>query len=238
MTFTGKKCVLAVDLLIVVDWERVLLIERRDWGEPGKLYLPGGHVDADNRTCKLLPPELRNPPDPSVRHAAVREGEEEVHLTLSVDDISAWCWLDRIGRDPRETEPNEDRRVSKCFVAFCTSEQVADCYADSDALESVLPYIDALTEENLGFDHWEAIEKLQKEQQRLKDFWSKQLYHNCARLKQANASQENMEPAIRIKWEGKQAIMIVVPVSRKSNFEAPIVSCPFCGQPCLPPLKD
>ena len=234
MTFPGKMCLLVADLLVVVDWKWVLLIKRRYWGEPDKLYMPGGYMDADNRNCTLLPVHQRTPPDPSVKHVPVREAEEEVHLVVSVDDVKGWCWLDKIGRDPRELIDGQNRLISRCMIVHCTREQVAKCYPNSEVLEILYPEIDSLRKEHMGFDHWEAVEKLQKERQRRIDFWQEVgdgcYDHNCEELQTINDSSG--EIGLMVSYANEQAKMDL------GVDWVNIKVCPFCGYECHLPIKE
>ncbi|MBT5337832.1 NUDIX hydrolase [Candidatus Falkowbacteria bacterium] len=240
MAYKGKKSVLAVDLLPVIGWKRVALIKRAKWPCLEKLCIVGGHFDADNEHNENLPEHERNLPDISVPHAALREANEEIHLeTVTLEDLVEWCWLDEIGRDPREEQPDEDRRVSKCFLVHLESEEaLKDCFADSDALELVICDIDSLTEDDMGFDHWIAIKKLQAEKQRLWEFWTQLSSHCFTHRCDALITEEKLlqdectADTLDIAWhtsEGRAQLITM-------GIEMFIVACPFCGHKITPPI--
>lgn len=246
MGFPGRKCCLAVDILpVTLDWKYIGLIMRAHHPEMGKLVLAGGHVDADNRECTLLPEKDRCPPDPSVPFAVVREGGEELSIIFAIEELIEWEWLDAVGRDPREDEEGEDRRVSKAFLAFVTEEQRADAKARSDALELHWVELDSITEDMIGFDHFRAIKKLQDENQRRREFWDKlgsNLYsHQCKPMIKAQLDVEyDLEDSdatynIKVLWEVFPSDSAFLEICEEG---LPIVACPFCGHKIHPPIED
>lgn len=229
--FTGKKTVLAVDLAVVVDWTHVLMIRRAYEPELGKLVLPGGHVDADN-------PALGIPADPSIPYAAVREGGEEIHIEVKEGDLHLLTLLDQIGRDPRETIPGEDRRVSICYLHHVDSpDALKECFADSDALEMVLCEIDKLTEEEVGFDHWRAILKIKRLRKERLNLWmrvgddeGRTHAHMCMKML---SHPDWKQGELKIFWNNQTEVALIE--SRKLAQAYQVSYCPCCGAELFPP---
>lgn len=117
----------AVDLIIVQD-DRVVLIERKNEPYQGQWCLPGGFVDAGEQ----------------VHEAAIREAKEETGLTLELDDLVGI--YDAPGRDPRGPV------ISITYRATPTGGELA---ADTDAADARWWSLDDLPD--LGFDHEQMI---------------------------------------------------------------------------------
>ncbi len=239
MSFEGKKTVLTVDVLVVVNWQKIALIRRKKKPEMDKLVLPGGHVDADNVGSKNLPEQLRCPPDSSVVQAVIRECQEEINVQLRSEELEEWLWLDGIGRDPREFEPNEDRRISMCFIAHVREYQVAEAKAKSDARELHWVDIDSVTKDMLGFDHWRAIKKLQDEKQKRREFWRKNFggtYEHFCLPQPLQAMIHGKDSVPTIFW----AVALNLPCLRigKSGHSINIKACPYCGKLLTSPIEE
>lgn len=131
-----------VDAAIVIDHEFLLLIERTKPPFLEKLVFPGGHVDA-GESCRV---------------ACAREVLEEVGLEITLDRLELLALLDEPGRDPR---PGHD--LSIVFRVNLSREDTNSAKAMTDAKSLHLVRILDLTPDQVGFDHWQAIEKLQKE---------------------------------------------------------------------------
>ena len=135
--------ILTVDILVTINHKDILLISRAKPPFEDRLVMPGGHVEAGE----------------VLSAAAVRELEEETGLIVSLEELSPLAVLDAMNRDPRP-----GRRVSHVFhVDLDDRSRVETCCAASDAKEIVIRSINSLRAEEIGFDHWLAIEKLKKE---------------------------------------------------------------------------
>lgn len=132
--------ILTVDVAICVDEDEIILIERAKEPHMDKLVLPGGHVDVT---------------DLSLPVAAERELEEELKLYVSRDQLQMLSILDGIDRDPRP-----GRRVSVVYYAHISKKLAEQAIASSDAKAFCIKKFSDLTEDDIGFDHWIAIDKL------------------------------------------------------------------------------
>jgi len=140
--YNPDDVILTVDVAIQVDDEYILLIERAKEPFMDKLVLPGGHVDVTDVSLPL---------------AAEREIKEELGLDIPRDEMELLIILDGINRDPRK-----GRRVSVVYT-LCISMNLAKfAMANSDAKAFHIKRLDELTEDQVGFDHWLAIDKLRK----------------------------------------------------------------------------
>ena len=163
-----------VDILVTDDAQRVLLVERGKEPFAGKLVLPGGHVDVEDYARARREPEaaLRVPPgfhaghflsdeaaDPlramAERIAASRELEEEAGVVVSPGELTLLLTLDRPGRDPR------GHYVSRLYGVGVSSERLLAARAGSDARRIVIRDVNDVREDEMGFDHWDAILLLQ-----------------------------------------------------------------------------
>ena len=144
---------LTTDAMVTIGGKEIVLIKRAKEPFMDKLVMPGGHVD------------LR---DQSVAHACARELEEEVGLKVGVDDLKFLTVLDAPDRDPR----TDARRISIVYTIDLPNKSLLEnCKAATDAKEIHVVNIDKLKKEDLGFDHWEAVEKWKKENEaQLKKF--------------------------------------------------------------------
>lgn len=137
-----RPVILTVDIVVTYDQQKVLLIKRRHPPFQDKYCLPGGHVDPDDR---------------SAAHAAARELEEETGIRVSAAELSLLMVLDAPDRDPRE----DGRRISLVYVvALADGARLVDLQASSDAAHVVMYDLEELKEEQVGFDHYQAIEQL------------------------------------------------------------------------------
>jgi len=130
---------LTVDVVIMVNGTHAVFIKRAKPPFVDKLVLPGGHVEEGETTIE----------------AAVREAEEELHLTLNPGQLKLLTVLDSLGRDPRP-----GRRVSVVFTYDVPIQALTGLSAGSDAASAELREIASLDEGELGFDHWEAVKLL------------------------------------------------------------------------------
>jgi 8-oxo-dGTP diphosphatase len=137
------KTLWTVDVAAITEDEQVLLIRRAHAPFTDRLVLPGGHVDAE---------------DGSFVEAAARELREETGLIVDAESLHFLTVLDAPGRDPRP-EP----RISVVFAVRISDEQRRGARAASDAVALVWRPLAALTEDELGFDHWKVISLLKGE---------------------------------------------------------------------------
>lgn len=126
--------------IAVVSGGKLLLIRRAKPPFMDKLVLPGGHVEAS---------------DASLAAAAARELREEVGLDLPPERLRFLMTLDAPDRDPRP-----GRRVSSVFVAGISATEAAGAAPASDAVAVTWRPLAELKPEEVGFDHWLAVEKL------------------------------------------------------------------------------
>lgn len=135
------KVFLTVDVAVVIQKTSILMIRRAKAPFQDKLVLPGGHVESGEE----------------IRTTAVRELHEEVELSLEPSYLQLLTVLDGVDRDPRP-----GRRVSVVYVVHLESlEEIKDCKAMSDACELVVSKLADLTQDDLGFDHWQVVKLLQ-----------------------------------------------------------------------------
>lgn len=135
--YQPSDVILTVDALILVNHDSVLLIERGKEPFMNKLVMPGGHVEAT---------------DASLVAAIQREVAEEVSLHIEQDNFKYVTVLDASERDPRP-----GRRVSIVFVAHVCTAAAEKAVAATDAKSIKIVKIKDLTEDQVGFDHWQAI---------------------------------------------------------------------------------
>lgn len=130
---------ITVDIIITINQEKVLLIKRAKEPFMDKLVLPGGHVEES---------------DKSLAHACAREALEEIGFDVKPSELEILTVLDASDRDPRP-----GRRISVVFhIDLPCEERIADCKAASDALLISIKKIKSITKNDIGFDHYKAIE--------------------------------------------------------------------------------
>ncbi len=138
----GDNMILTVDILVTIAKKDVLLIRRAKPPFEDRLVMPGGHVEIGE----------------TLVGAAVRELEEETRLIVSSDELALLLVLDEPNRDPRPGQ-----RVSHVFhIDLIDRTRVESCCAESDAKEIMIRSIDSLCADEIGFDHWLAIERIKK----------------------------------------------------------------------------
>lgn len=135
--------ILTVDAAILVGGRSLLLLRRNKYPFAGKLVFPGGHAeDKDGNT----------------RTAASRELFEETGIEIPPERWELLAVLDGLARDPRY-----GFSVSVVYRADINDPLILDKIRPSDeSSEILLVPIDELREEDLGFDHFEAIKKIKK----------------------------------------------------------------------------
>ncbi len=136
--------ILTVDIAFLAGGE-LLLVRRAKPPFIDRLVLPGGHVEET---------------DASLAAAAARELREETGVVLRPEDLSPLCLLDAPDRDPRS-----GRRVSVVFAAFAAARSSIRAKAGSDARAIVWRRPEALRPDELGFDHWLAVQALNRRTQ-------------------------------------------------------------------------
>ena len=131
---------LMVDVVVTVNSREVLLIKRAKAPFADKLVMPGGHVE---------------PEDPSLPAAAARELAEETGLSIDPATLVLLTVLHGQARDPRGPSTSVVYHVE-----VCSTDALASCKAGSDAAALTLRPLATLTEEEVGFDHYQAIAAL------------------------------------------------------------------------------
>ena len=120
---------------------KVLLITRKNEPFKGKLALPGGFLDPEDR---------------SAMSAAIRELKEETNLSLSY--MFQVCALTKEGRDPRE------RCISIVYADTVHDDFEGLIKAQDDASTVQWVSLVGLRKDDLSFDHataiWKSIQEL------------------------------------------------------------------------------
>ena len=129
------------DLVVLIDWTEIVLIQRAKDPYKDRSALPGGHIDEGER-----------PVD-----AAARETMEETGLAILPIECELLMILDKLGRDPR---PGHD--FSICFVTNMSGNdpRLSNLKAASDAKQVLRRKLSELCPADLAFDHWDAIDYL------------------------------------------------------------------------------
>ena len=133
---------LTVDIMALTEKNELVLIKRCKQPYMDKLVLPGGHY------------EVR---DKSLAQAAARELREEVGIKVDPKKLTLLTTLDNPGRDPRP-----EQRISTVFFIKISARQLKDLKAGSDAEAVVLKDLGSLNPDQIGFDHFLAIEEIKK----------------------------------------------------------------------------
>ncbi|KKR57566.1 MAG: hydrolase with MutT domain-containing protein [Candidatus Uhrbacteria bacterium GW2011_GWE2_40_58] len=131
-----------VDGAVTIAGREILLIERAKPPFEQCLVLPGGHVDEGERCAQ----------------ACARELLEEINLEVKETDLKLLTLLDETGRDPRS-----GHTLSIVFtIDLPDRNAIALCKPATDAKHLHVRQIDSLAPEEMGFDHWQVIERLRK----------------------------------------------------------------------------
>lgn len=128
-----------VDVVVTDGTSRILLVERGKEPFKGKLVLPGGHIEPGET------PEV----------AATRELREETGLVVDPAKLRFLLDLDAGSRDPR------GKYVSHVYGIGVPSAVLESARAGSDAARVVLRDWETVREDEMGFDHYDAILLLQ-----------------------------------------------------------------------------
>ncbi|MBI4434953.1 NUDIX hydrolase [Candidatus Uhrbacteria bacterium] len=164
-----------VDILVTDRERRVMLVERGKEPFRGKLVLPGGHVDAEDYARARAEPEaaLRVSPGKKAaswshsadtenplraiaeRIAAARELAEETGVVVEPGELWFNLELNRPGRDPR------GHYVSRVYGVGLSPDRLLAARAGSDARRVVIRDVNDVREDEMGFDHYDAILLLQ-----------------------------------------------------------------------------
>lgn len=129
--------IVTVDGAVVVDGRALVLIRRAKPPCRELLVLPGGHVEETDAT---------------LAEACARELAEEVGLAIAPERLVLLTLLDRPGADPRYP-----LRMSVVYRVDITREEYERMVAGSDAASLELVDLDALSPEQVGFDHYDAV---------------------------------------------------------------------------------
>lgn len=129
------------DIVVTLNNEKIVLIERTKEPFINKLVLPGGHVE---------------PTDIRVVDACIREAKEEIGLVVKKESLKLLAILDKPGCDPRY-----EKRVSIVYHINVMDEQIIkNLKPASDAKAIHVMDIKNIEKEKMGFDHWDAIKLL------------------------------------------------------------------------------
>lgn len=137
----NRESVILTADIVVTSGDRVLLIRRAKPPFEDKLVLLGGHVESNE----------------TMFEAAVRELREETCLIADPSELKFLTYLDDPARDPRP-----GRRVSFVFQIDLTVDdpRLDSLKASDDARELVWRDLNSLSEKEIGFDHFKAINLL------------------------------------------------------------------------------
>lgn len=137
----NRESVILTADIVVTSGSHILLIRRAKPPFEDKLVLPGGHVESNE----------------TMLEAAVRELREETCLVTDPSELHFLTYLDEPGRDPRP-----GRRVSFVFQIDLTVDdsRLDSLKASDDARELVWRDLNSLSEKEIGFDHFKAINLL------------------------------------------------------------------------------
>lgn len=120
----------------------------------GKLVFGGGHRDAGDAT---------------VEDAAIREGKEELGLTITHDQLQLFMVLSGLNRDVRPmyskpATPEQSRLIDRATVVFVVEYEgvPADLNAGDDAAKVHVIALKNLMPEMMGYDHGLVVTKLKK----------------------------------------------------------------------------
>jgi ADP-ribose pyrophosphatase YjhB (NUDIX family) len=211
----------------------IILIHRKHNGSTDKLYLPGGHFDpglwhkaTEQFAGHPLIENIRC--DPSLRICLSRECGEEIHVSQNPNDWTFVIELDAPDRDPR----SDMRRISLAYWQDLAATPKG-LKADSDVESYQITELMNLTPASMGFDHWRAIEILQKKWLVYSRIWTfvqnTTWIHTCV-----SPNQIPPEHSILI---NNQIVSIALRVGAQTiELKGAIKACPFCGADLtLPP---
>lgn len=127
-----------VDAVITIANKKVVLIKRKKPPFMDKYAFPGGHVENS---------------DASLKDACSREILEEIGLSVQPEQLKLVAVLDKLHRDPRY-----DASLSVVYgYDFDDFDSMKGLEPGSDASKIIIKSINELKEEEMAFDHWEAI---------------------------------------------------------------------------------
>lgn len=135
------KKINTVDIVVIINQTKIVLIKRTKPPFMDKLVLPGGKIDES---------------DKNDREACVREADEEINLKVDPDDLKFLTILDRESGDPRPFIG-----VSHVYLINIDDPQMIKKLAPkTDAKSIFIREIKDLKEDEIGFHHWDAIKLL------------------------------------------------------------------------------
>jgi ADP-ribose pyrophosphatase YjhB (NUDIX family) len=136
-----NKKINTVDIIVVIDRKKIVLIERTKPPFMDKLVLPGGKMDHEGE---------------SPRQACAREALEEINLEVNPKDLLFLTTLDN--KDPRPFIG-----ISFVYAFFLNDKRkIKKLAAKSDAKEIVIKNIKSIKEKDIGFKHYDAIKLLKQ----------------------------------------------------------------------------
>lgn len=119
---------------------KILVLRRNKYPFKGKLVLPGGHLEDNEK----------------IREAAVREVREETNLDIEIDYL-----LDVY------SDPNRDPRGRYISTAFVAKEKkdIENLKVNKESKKAIWRDPDTLKQEEMGFDHWQMIQDYLKKEE-------------------------------------------------------------------------
>ena len=221
---------------------KIILIRRKHAQQGERLYFPGGHLDAG--LWKELSQQFVGHPqiegikfDPSLRICVSRETGEELQIHVYPGEWTFLIELDAPDRDPR----SDMRRVS---IAYWKDLPTVPSIkkADAEIEEYLIVDLMSLTEDDMGFDHWLAIEILQEKWRAYADIWSKSptfgWIHACINLQAAVVDPADKIRLSRIVYQDNKPQFVLFSEGSEHTLPGMTMYCPHCGADLtLPPAE-
>jgi 8-oxo-dGTP diphosphatase len=144
-TYTSKYPIFGVTVDLVLlrkspdtqNVHDVLLVKRGEEPYKGRLALPGGHLNIDERAID----------------GAVRECEEETGVKVSRDNLHFVCVLDAPDRDPR------GRYISIVYAALLEGDSSPEGADDAEWAGWLSVGNAKLNKNHMAFDHGTALDR-------------------------------------------------------------------------------
>ena len=221
---------------------QIILIRRKHAQQGDRLYFPGGHFDAglwkESSRQFVGHHQIEGIKcDPSLRACLSRETGEEVHIVVYPGEWTFLIELDAPDRDPRF----DMRRVSLAYWKDLSA--VPDSIKADDDVDSyqVVSLMD-MTEDDLGFDHWLAIEILQEKWRKYAAIWSKSptygWVHACSNLQATVPDPADKIRLSRIVYQDDCPQFVLFSEGGEHTLPGMTMFCPHCGADLtLPPAE-